>query len=92
MKLELQKTYLRKVLNKLLKHVSKEELEGIELGEPCKLFKLNERNRKLCTKVDYFLLGYKLSWATAHFVRCNGIKCNQNKSYTTVLNVTKRHM
>ena len=34
----------------------------------------NDRNRKLCTKVDYFLFGHKLSWATAHFVRCNGIK------------------
>ena len=34
---------------------------------------LIERNRKLCTKVDYFLFGHKLSWATAHFVRCNGM-------------------
>ena len=41
--------------------------------EPCQLFKSNEKNKKLCTKVDYFLLGHKLSWATAHFVRCNGI-------------------
>ena len=31
------------------------ELERIELGEPCQLFKLNERNRTLCTKVDCFL-------------------------------------
>ena len=50
-----------------------EELEGIKLGEPCQLFKSNERNKKLCTKVDYFLLGHKLSWTTAHFVRCNEI-------------------
>ena len=33
-----------------------EELEGIKLGEPCQLFKSNERNKKLCTKVDYFFL------------------------------------
>ena len=26
------------------------------------------KNKKFCTKVDYFLLGHKLSWATAHFV------------------------
>ena len=50
------------------------ELEGIELGEPCQLFKSNERNRKLCTKVDYFLFGHKLSCAIAHFIRCNA--CN----------------
>ena len=31
-------------------------------------FLLNERNKKLCTKVDNFLFGHKLSWATAHFV------------------------
>ena len=31
-----------------------QELEGIELGKPCQLFKLNERNRTLCTEVDYF--------------------------------------
>ena len=36
--------------------------------------KVNERNRKMCTKVDYFLVGHKLSWATAHFIRCNRIK------------------
>ena len=51
-----------------------EELEGIKLGEPCQLFKSNERNKNLCTEVDYFLLGHKLSWATAHFIRCKGIK------------------
>ena len=51
-----------------------EELEGIKLREPCQLFKSNERNKKLCTKVDYFLFGHKLSWATAHFIRCNVIK------------------
>ena len=28
----------------------------------------------MCTKVDYFLFGHKLSWATANFIRCNGIK------------------
>ena len=33
-----------------------------------------ERNRKLCTKVDYFLFGHNLSWAIVHFNRCNGIK------------------
>ena len=48
-----------------------EELQGIELGEPCQLFKSNERNRKLCIKVDYFLFGHKLLWATAHFIRFN---------------------
>ena len=36
--------------------------------------------QKLCTKVDYFLLGHKLSWATAHFVRCNGIKMQLKQS------------
>ena len=50
-----------------------EELEGIDFGEPCQLFKSNERNRKICTKVGYFLFGHKLSWATAHFIRYNGI-------------------
>ena len=51
-----------------------EELEGIKLGKPCQFFKSNERNKKLFTKVDYFLLGHKLSWATTHFLRCNRIK------------------
>ena len=46
-----------------------EGLKGIKLGEPCQLFKSNEKNKKLCTKVDYFLLGNKLSWATANFLR-----------------------
>ena len=42
------------------------------MGEACQLFKSNERNRKLCTKLDYFLLfGHKLSWAIAHFITCN---------------------
>ena len=44
--------------------------------------KLNERNIKLCTKVDYFLFGHKLSWATAHFVRCNGIKMQSKEDFT----------
>ena len=50
-----------------------EGLEGIKLREPCQLFKSNERSKKLCTKVDYFLLEHKLSWATAHFV--NAMEC-----------------
>ena len=51
-----------------------EELQEIELGEPCQLFKSNERNRKLCTKIDYFLCGHKLSWATAHFISLHLLK------------------
>ena len=42
--------------------------------DKCHTCNSNERNKKLCTKVDYFLLGHRLSWATAHFVRCNRIK------------------
>ena len=38
-------------------------LEKIKLGKPCQLLKSNEKNKKLCTKVD-----------SAHFVRCIGIK------------------
>ena len=41
---------------------------------------LNERNKKLCTKFDYFLLGHKFSWATAHFVRWNGIKMQSKEN------------
>ena len=59
----------------MLLHISIiKQLEGIELGEPFQLFKSNEKNKKLCTKVDYFLFEHKLLWATTHFVRCNGIK------------------
>ena len=43
--------------------------------------KSNVRNKKLCTKVDYFLFGHKLSWATAHYIRCNGrIHCTFSSS------------
>ena len=52
-----------------------EESEGIELGEPCQLFKSNEKNKICALKLTiFYLYGHKLSWATAHFVRCNGIK------------------
>ena len=41
-------------------------------------YKYNERNRTLYTKVDGFLFEHKLSWATAHFVRCNGISAKRD--------------
>ena len=63
------------------------ELEGIELGEPCQLFNFNERNRTLCTKVDCFLFEHKLSWATAHFFRCN-----LNHSLMKNIEISKLHV
>ena len=51
-------------------HRNLEKLEGIILKKPCQLCKSNEKNKNFCTKVDYVLLGHKLSWATAQFVRC----------------------
>ena len=32
------------------------------------------KNCALMLTIFYFLFGHKLSWATAHLVRCNGIK------------------
>ena len=40
----------------------------------------NERNKKLCTKVDYFLLWHELSWATVQFIRYNGIKIQSKQN------------
>ena len=46
--------------------------------------------KKLCTKVDYFLLGHKLSWSTAHFVRCNGIKMQSKQDLHNGIKRNKR--
>ena len=43
-------------------------LEDIKLGKPCQLLESNEKSKKLCTKVDWFLL--KAQAFVGHCVLC----------------------
>ena len=57
-------------------HLNLEELEEIELGEPCQLFKSNERNKNCALKLTiFYLFGHKLSWATAPLSGAMNVRC-----------------